>query len=141
MPLGPSERIACRRPSQELKSPTTLTARAAGRPHRECRSGTHCTVTHVRAQLLVELLVPALADQMEVELTDRRLERIRIVDREASGCSVIDVHPIANWQLRARHETFEDPAGMHPLERDLDDSSRSRARLSPRTRPDAERAR
>ena len=30
MPLDPSERIACRRPSQELKSPTTLTARADG---------------------------------------------------------------------------------------------------------------
>ena len=30
MPDEPSERIACSRPSQELKSPTTLTARADG---------------------------------------------------------------------------------------------------------------
>ena len=30
MPLEPSERIGCRRPSQELKSPTTLTERADG---------------------------------------------------------------------------------------------------------------
>ena len=30
MPPVCIERIACRRPSQELKSPTTLTARAAG---------------------------------------------------------------------------------------------------------------
>ena len=75
MPDEPSVRIACRRPSQELKSPTTLTARAAGAHTANAVPGTPSVLADVRAEHVVELLVAALADQVQVELADRRRER------------------------------------------------------------------
>ena len=76
----PIERIACRRPSQELKSPTTLTARAAG-AHTANAVPVHALMLDdVGAEPLVELLVAALADQVQVELAERRRERVGVLD-------------------------------------------------------------
>ena len=52
------------------------------RPHRERGAGDAVELAHVRAEPLVELLVAALADQVQVELAERRQERVRVVDRE-----------------------------------------------------------
>ena len=51
------------------------------------RRRTPCPVTpsisrDVRAELLVELLVAALADQVQVELAERRQEAVRVAQRE-----------------------------------------------------------
>ena len=98
-PLEPSERIGCRRPSQELKSPTTLTARRpAPTPRTRCRRRRRCS-RDVRAEPVVELLVAALADQVQVELAERRRERVRVVDRERAGVAVVDLEPVAQRQL------------------------------------------
>ena len=70
MPPEPSERIACSRPSQELKSPTTLTARAAGAQTANAVPLDALVLAHVGAEALVQLLVAALADQVQVELAD-----------------------------------------------------------------------
>ena len=39
---------------------------------------TPCDLANVRAEPLVELLVAALADQVQVELAERRRERVRV---------------------------------------------------------------
>ena len=119
MPLEPSERIAFRRPSHELKSPTTLIARAAGAHTANAVPVTvwvGSNLAHVRAELLVELLVAALADQMEVQLTDRRRERVRILDRERPGRAVADLEPIVQRQPGALDDALEHSARVDPLE-------------------------
>ena len=82
MPLEPSERIGCSRPSQKLKSPTTDTDRARRRPDGERGARDALELAHVRAEALPELLVAALADEVQVELADRRQEAVRVVERE-----------------------------------------------------------
>ena len=69
------------RPSQ-LKSPTTLTDARRRRPHRERGAGDAVDLAQVRAELLVELLVAALAGEVQVELAERRQERVGVVERE-----------------------------------------------------------
>ena len=68
MPEAPSERIGCRRPSQLLKSPTTLTRGRSGAQTANVVPATPVDLADVRAELSVELLVAALARQMQVEL-------------------------------------------------------------------------
>ena len=46
-------------------------------------AGDAVDLAHVRAELLVELLVAALAGQVQVELAERRQERVRVAQREA----------------------------------------------------------
>src|SRR6202020_2979816 len=112
-PVEPSERMGCSRPSHELKSPTTLTARAARRrPHREGSAGYRPVLSYVGAQPVVELLVAALADQVLVELADRRQERVGIVDRESAGVAVVDVEPVAQRQLGVIDDALEHAAGV-----------------------------
>jgi hypothetical protein len=71
----------------------------------------------MRAELLVQLLVPALADQVQVEVADRRRERVRVVDGERAAVAVVDREPVAQRRLRALHEALEDTAGVDLLER------------------------
>ena len=58
MPDAPSERIGWSRPSQPLKSPTTLTERGVRRPDREGDAGDAVDHAGVRAEPRVQLLVP-----------------------------------------------------------------------------------
>ena len=81
IPLEPSERIGCSRPSQLLKSPTTETERAFGAHTANAVPVTPLELANVRAEPLVQLLVAPFADEMQVELAERRQECVR--DRAA----------------------------------------------------------
>jgi hypothetical protein len=106
-----------RRPSQELKSPTTETERALG------------------AQ--TAKLVPALPDEVRVELAERRGERVRIALRERVPVRVRDLELVAKRQVDPFHDALEEPvARRQQLDRRallrVDDDPR---RLGP-VRPD-----
>ena len=73
---------------------------------------------HVRAELLVELLVTALGDQVLVELAERGQERVRVVDRERAGVAVVDLELVAERQLGALDHPHEHAPGVDPLELD-----------------------
>jgi hypothetical protein len=61
-----------------LKSPTDADRARRRRPHGE-RDAVHAVdLAQVRAELLVELLVAALAGEVEVDLAERRQERVRV---------------------------------------------------------------
>ncbi len=88
-PELPRLRMACPRPTQWLKSPTTRTRPGVGRPDREARAGDLAervergrrrVVAHVGAEDVPQLLVPALADQVEVDLAEGRQVPVRVVD-------------------------------------------------------------
>ena len=53
--------------------------RAAGAQTANAVPGDAVELAHVRAEALVQLLVAALAEQVQVELADRRQERVRVV--------------------------------------------------------------
>ncbi len=50
------------------------------RPDRERGAGDAVELADVRAEPLVELLVAALAREVQVELAERRQERVRVAD-------------------------------------------------------------
>src|SRR5205085_4819481 len=53
---------------------------------------------------------------MEVELADRRRERIWVVDRERPGVAVVDLEAVAKRQLRPFRKSREHPSGVDLLE-------------------------
>ena len=59
-----------------------------GRPHRERRAGDALVLADVGAEQLPQLVVAALADQVEVELAERRPEPVRVVDRDGRPAGV-----------------------------------------------------
>ncbi len=78
--------------------------------------GGYLDLAHVRAELVVELLVPTLADQVLVELADRRQECVGIVDRELAGVAVVDLELVAQRQLGVLDDALEHAAGMDLLQ-------------------------
>ena len=91
MPESRASASGAARPSHELKSPTTLTARADGaQTANAVPYGSPSTLADVGAEPLVELLVAALADQVQVELAERRQERVGVLDRELAVGAVVD---------------------------------------------------
>ena len=78
---APSERIGCVRSSQPLKSPTSADRRArrAPTPRTRCRARRRPSRT-CAPSTCPSSLVLALADEVEVELAERRQERVRIVE-------------------------------------------------------------
>jgi hypothetical protein len=72
----------------------------------------------VGAQLLVELLVAAFAGQVQVELAQRRRERVRVVQRVARAVGVVDLELVAERQLRARDLALEQAGGVPAVELD-----------------------
>jgi hypothetical protein len=88
----------------------------ARRPDRERRAGDALGLAHVRAEPGVELLVAALAGQVQVELAERRQERVGIVDRERPRLAVVDLELVAQRQLAPVDHALEDAPGVHLLE-------------------------
>ena len=70
-------------PSQKLKSPATRTPWALGAHTVNRVPATPCVRHRLRAERLPQLLVPALADQMQVELAEGGQEAVRVVDLDA----------------------------------------------------------
>src|SRR5579875_3277138 len=97
IPPEPKERIGWIRPSHELKSPTTLTARAAGAQTANAVPATGGgEVNHAdRAPGPADQLpVAPLADQVQVELAKGGREPVRILDREHAPGAVVDLEPV-----------------------------------------------
>ena len=95
-PSAPSERIGCRRPSQRVEVADDGDRRAPTAPRRRTRRPATPSISRdVRAELLVELLVAALAGQVQVELAERR--------REArTGRASVNALAVARSRPRAR---------------------------------------
>ena len=80
MPVGPSRRIGWTRPSQSLKSPTTLTRSALGAQTAKCTPSAVADPHQVRAELVVDPGVLALREEIDVVFGDDPAVAIRIVD-------------------------------------------------------------
>ena len=68
--------------------------------------------TDMGAEAVVELLVAALAHQVQIDVTERGQERVRIVERELAAGAVIDLELVFQRQLCALDLALEDPRGM-----------------------------
>ena len=125
-PADIRRRIGIRRPSQSLKSPTTLTRLRVRRPHRE-RDSLDALMHHrVRSELPIAGEVVALDQQMNVDLAEHRRERIDVV--ELATCPPpLAPQPIAERLLAVRHRGDEEPIAMQALDR-APRSRRSRRR-------------
>lgn len=82
------------------------------RPHRERRTGhrapTALVLAHPGPEHLPQLLVPALADQVQVEFAEGGQEAVGIVVGVHVG-AVVDAHPVIG------HDRARQPACEHPL--------------------------
>ncbi len=114
--------MGCARPSQELKSPTTRNGSSARRPDRE-RGAIHVLVTaRVRTEHVPQPPVRALADQMEVDVTQRWPEAIGILRDRGPSAGIHDLHSI---RARVGREVgHEDPRLVSASHDDLVPTSR-----------------
>ena len=71
--------MAWRRPSQKLKSPTTLTRRAFGANTAKATPSTPSMHDRMRAELVVELEMRAFAEQIEIEVGQNRRKAIGVL--------------------------------------------------------------
>src|SRR5439155_26919168 len=67
---------------------------------------------------LVQALVASLADEVQVELADRRRERIRVAETERVPVRIADVELVPKRRGRVGHEAFEQPGRVSQLELD-----------------------
>src|SRR5205085_4884677 len=84
--------------------------RGVGRPDRERGAADSLDLTDVCAQLPVQLLVPPLGDEVQVELADRRQERIRIAPHESASVRVYRLDLVREAGGVALDPHFPDPA-------------------------------
>ena len=82
------------------------------RPHRERRALRAAVLDDVGAEALVELLVTALAHEMEVQLADRGQERVGVLQRELAPRPVVDLELVRQRQLGALDLGLEQTAGV-----------------------------
>ena len=75
-------------------------------------------LTHVGPQALVDLLVAAFADQVQVELAERRCKHVGILDLKAATRAVIDLQPVMQRQLGALEQALEHASGVDLRQRD-----------------------
>ena len=83
------------------------------RPHGERHALDAVHVARMRSQSLVEVLVPSLAREMEVQLPQGREERVRIADRDGLSLGVGDLELVPERQRRAGHASREDSRGVN----------------------------
>ncbi|MCU0314733.1 MAG: hypothetical protein MUC84_11820 [Solirubrobacteraceae bacterium] len=112
-----AHRVQARVPAVEVARDADRTCRR--RPDGERHAGHAVVLDRVRAELLVELLVTPLARQVQVELAERRQERVRVAQREAPVLAVVDLELVAERQLGTGDRAGEDAAGVQLLECDL----------------------
>src|SRR5581483_6996263 len=79
------------------------------RPDREGDARDAVDDARVRAELRVDLLVAALAREVEVDLAERRQERVRIAQAERVAVRVADLELVAERKLRPLDESLDDP--------------------------------
>ncbi len=113
-----AHRRACAGPVIEVTGDAD--APGAGRPHRERGAGNGAAGgvigADVRTEHIPQVLVPALADQIQVHLAERRQPPVRVVDLVHGARAVVDAHPVVTH--RPVDHSGED-AAVGALERDL----------------------
>ena len=92
-PAPPSDRMGWARPSQKLKSPTRRTPRAFGAQTANAVPAAFA-LHGPRAERVPQLLVPSLADQVQVELAERRQVPVRVVLQLRVAVDIGDLKPI-----------------------------------------------
>ncbi len=97
-PDPPRERIGWTRPSQKFQSPTTRTARALGAQTANATPAMPVVRPGVGAEHLPQPAVAALAEQVQVELAERRPRPVGIVEDERGARSgrdaVVGLQPV-----------------------------------------------
>ena len=99
--------MACLRPSQRLNEPTTLTRSAFGAQTAKRVPVEPVERRHVRTELVIDPLVIALAEQVQVELGQLRREEIRIVLERLRAGAVADLQPIRLERTAIRYPPLE----------------------------------
>ena len=75
-------------------------------------------LAHVRAELLVELLVPPLEHEVQVELAQRRQERVRVAQRDRDAVRILDLELVLERQPRLGQQRLPEPGGVGQLRLD-----------------------
>ena len=65
------------------------------------------------AELVVELLVAALAGEVDVDVAQGGRERVRVLEREGVAVGIGDLELVGQRQLRPLDDGLEDPVGVH----------------------------
>ncbi len=102
-------RMGWRRPSQSLKSPTTLTRRAFGAQTAKATPATPSIVRHVRAEHLPKTQMRAFGDEVRVHFTENRTETVGILDLFAAGGRVDDEYVVERVLGVAESAVRRDP--------------------------------
>ena len=84
----------------------------AGRPYRERRAGRPLMHPHLRPEMVPQRLVPALAEQVEVELPERWPIPVRIVEHHHDTVRVGRLEAVVR-DVRTLQHPREHPGGMH----------------------------
>ena len=91
--------MGCVRPSQKLKSPTTLTRCALGAHTAKCTPRTPAIFAHMCAQFFVVLVVRAFAEKIKVVVGEQWRERVRVVSLENISVAEANLQAVS----RRRH--------------------------------------
>ena len=104
--------MACRRPSQWLKSPTTLTRWAFRRPDGE--AGARHAVNHAQlgAELLVNAVFVALAEEIQIRLAQRGQKGIRIAPLRSRAVVPGDDDVVGINRVGLGGDPFKKPGGV-----------------------------
>ena len=85
----------------------------------------------MRAEPLVELLVPSLHREVEVELAERRQERVRVADGERVPVRILDLELVLERQPRLRQQRLPQSGRILELGFDARRLHAHRLRLGP----------
>ncbi len=86
------------------------------RPHGESRAGQPVERGRMRAELVVDRVVVAFAEQVEVEVGELRREEIRVVLGRLGAAAIPDLQAIGMQRPAIRHPAFEQPARVDALQ-------------------------
>ncbi len=101
------------------------------RPDRERGADDAVDVADVRAEPLVQPLVASLHREVQVELAERRQERVRVAERVRAPVRVRDLELVLERQARVREQRLPESGRVGQLRRDAGREDAHRARLRP----------
>jgi hypothetical protein len=117
MPDAPRVCMACRRPSQRLNGPTTLTRSAFGAHTAKRVPSSPSRVTGMRAELVVDAVVIALAEQVQVEVRQLRREVVGVVTGDLVAVGVVDAQSVGMQRATVGHAPLEQAGRVDARER------------------------
>ena len=114
-PASTRFRIGWRRPSQLLNSPTTLTRRRVRRPDGERGAGHALHGARVGAQALVEPVVGAFGQEVDVHLAQHRREAVGVVEVDLARVPG-DAQPVGEALAAAQDRPLEEAGRVGHVE-------------------------